>query len=196
VSRTGSLNGGFSLTVMSGRGDLRPDSLEICEGVHVRPRALERLLDINPQAVFERTQLLELLALLEHPAWQLRETQECGDTVGIDTAMTARTGSSSSSDSSAVASVAMSPAGCAGRSRATCAIATAGMSGSSPCTFTTISCAPQLRERATSAMRSVPEACVRAVMMTSAPNARAALAIRSSSVAMNTSRAPADEARS
>src|SRR5215469_3233982 len=77
---------------MSGRGDLLPDAFEICAGVHIRPGALERLLDIDPQTMFERTQLLELLALLEHPVWQLREMQERGDAISIDTAMTARTG--------------------------------------------------------------------------------------------------------
>src|SRR5205823_2194680 len=54
----------------------------------------------------------------------------------------------------------------------------------------------QRRARATSAMRSVPETCVPEVSTASAPKECAALTIRSSSVAISTSRAPAAQARS
>jgi len=45
------------------------DTFEICERVHVWSRALERIRDHDTQLVLERTQLLELLALLELPVW-------------------------------------------------------------------------------------------------------------------------------
>src|SRR5215469_9001780 len=42
--------------------------------------------------MLERAQLLELLALLEHSVWQLRESQQRGDAIGIDTAVAAGAG--------------------------------------------------------------------------------------------------------
>ena len=91
MSRAPSLNQAFSLTLVCRGSDLRPHALEVSECVHVRPGALERLLDMDPQTMFERAQLLELLAMLERPVRQLGESQQRGDTIRVDTAMTART---------------------------------------------------------------------------------------------------------
>src|SRR6516165_801462 len=68
----------------------RPDMFEICERVHIRAGHLERIRDRDRHGVFERAQLLELLALLEAAARQLRKAQERRNAVGIKAAMTPR----------------------------------------------------------------------------------------------------------
>jgi hypothetical protein len=103
---------------------------------------------------------------------------------------------SSVSEVSGAASVPMCAAGCVVSSAATWPMSAGGMSGSSPCRFTTTSSSGQPRAAATSAIRSVPEACAAEVISAAAPKARAAPAMRSSSVAISTSLAPAATARS
>lgn len=72
----------------------------------------------------------------------------------------------------------------------TARISAGGMSGSSPCTFTTMAPSSSPSCATTSAIRSVPEVCLADVVATSQPWARAASRTRASSVAMTTRVAP------
>src|SRR5215467_13061127 len=65
---------------------------EICERVHIRAGHFERIRDRDGHGVFECAQLLELLALLETSARQLRKAQQRGHAVGIKAAMPPRAG--------------------------------------------------------------------------------------------------------
>src|SRR5579864_520829 len=71
-----------------------------------------------------------------------------------------------------------------------------GISGSSPCRLTTMSLPAQCCPRATSAIRSVPDAWLVAVITALAPKARALSRMRASSVAVIISAAPAARAPS
>jgi len=86
--------------------------------------------------------------------------------------------------------VAMSVVGRACSAAATSAITAGGIMGSSPCKFTMTSSSLNLRARATSAIRSVPDACCGPVMTHSAPKFAAVSRMRSSSVATMTEAAP------
>src|SRR5699024_4582079 len=69
----------------------------------------------------------------------------------------------------------------------TCCNNNGGTKGSSPCILTTISCSAQPLIAATSAKRSVPDACSLLVITTSKPASVQTLAIASSSVAIHIS---------
>jgi hypothetical protein len=84
----------------------------------------------------------------------------------------------------------MSTVGRASSAAAISEITAGGIRGSSPCKLTTISPKGMPRACATSAMRSVPDACRGDVRTQSAPNFSAACKIRSSSVATMTDAAP------
>ena len=79
--------------------------------------------------------------------------------------------------------------------RATQAMPSAGAKGSSPCRLTTMASSAQPAIAAHSARRSVPEACPDEVIATCTPRPCRASAMRWSSVATQTSRAPAASAR-
>src|SRR5580693_3581648 len=109
---------------------------------------------------------------------------------GARSAFTQLVSRNSSWDEIGATAVAISTCGRALNASAISPIIAAGIMGSSPCRFTTISSAAKARARATSAIRSVPEACLGEVIRQSAPKRVAESKMRTSSVAMITDAAP------
>src|SRR5690606_35669781 len=91
--------------------------------------------------------------------------------------------------------VAMPASASANNNSAACRIKTGGISGSSPCTFTTTASSGQLSCVTASAIRSVPDACLLEVITTVASNFWQASRTIKSSVATTTSSAPLCRAR-